>query len=59
MSATDVQLLKTLRGKFIDKVIEDFGDVYLPIQKNDFESINLSALVGAILKKNKENIKDL
>ena len=58
MSATDVQLLKTLRGKFIDKVIEDFGDVYLPIQKNDFESINLSALVGAILKKNKENIPE-
>lgn len=58
MSAVDGQLLKILRQKFIDKVIEDFGDIYLPIQKNDFESINLSALVGAILKKNKVNIPE-
>ncbi len=58
MSVLDGHLLKILRQKFIDKVIEDFGDIYLPIQKNDFESINLSALVGAILKKNKENIPE-
>lgn len=58
MNFVDGQQLKTLRQKFIEKVIEDFGDVYLPIRKNDFESINLSALVGAILKSNKERIPE-
>lgn len=52
------QQLKVLRRKFIEKVIEDFGEAYLPIQKNDFESINLSALVGAILKKNRAKIPE-
>lgn len=54
----DIQLLKILKQKFIEKVIEDFGDTYLPIKKNDFESINLTALVGAILKKNKGSIPE-
>lgn len=54
----DIQLLKILKQKFIEKVIEDFGDSYLPIKKNDFESINLTALVGAILKKNRESIPE-
>lgn len=58
MNVVDGQQLKTLRQKFIEKVIEDFGNSYLPIRKNDFESINLSALVGAILKKNKEKIPE-
>ncbi len=58
MKLVDGQQLKTLRQNFIEKVIEDFGDSYLPIRKNDFESINLSALVGAILKKNKEKIPE-
>lgn len=58
MSEGDVQQLKVLKLKFIEKVIEDFGDSYLPIRKNDFESINLSALVSAILKKNKEKIPE-
>ena len=58
MSVVEGQRLKTLRQKFIEKVIEDFGDAYLPIRKNDFESINLSALVGAILKSNKERIPE-
>lgn len=58
MSVMEGQRLKTLRQKFIEKVIEDFGDAYLPIRKNDFESINLSALVGAILKSNKERIPE-
>lgn len=58
MNAGEVQQLKILKLKFIEKVIEDFSDDYLPIRKNDFESINLSALVSAILKKNKEKIPE-
>lgn len=58
MKLVDGQQLKTLRQKFIEKVIDDFGDSYFPIRKNDFESINLSALVGAILKQNKEKIPE-
>lgn len=58
MNAEEVLQLKILKLKFIEKVIEDFSDDYLPIKKNDFESINLSALVSAVLKKNKEKIPD-
>ncbi|MFY7910305.1 MAG: hypothetical protein ACOVO2_12155 [Emticicia sp.] len=54
----DIHFLSILRQKFIEKVIQDFGDSYLPIKKNDFESINLTALVGVILKKNRENIPE-
>ncbi len=56
--AVDGQFLKILKQKFINKVIEDFGDTYLPIRNNDFESINLTALIGIILKKNKESIPE-
>ena len=56
--SVDGQFLKILKQKFINKVIEDFGDTYLPIRNNDFESINLTALIGAILKKNKESIPE-
>lgn len=58
MTAEEAHQLKVLRREFIEKVIENFGDAYSPIRKNDFESINLSALVGAILKKNKEKIPE-
>ncbi|GGD73466.1 hypothetical protein GCM10011514_41900 [Emticicia aquatilis] len=58
MSVGEAQQLKVLKLRFIKKVIEDFGDDYLPIRKNDFESINLSALVSAILKKNKVQIPE-
>ncbi|WP_305953246.1 hypothetical protein [Emticicia oligotrophica] len=47
-----------MKRKFIEKVIADFGDDYQPIRKNDFESINLSALITAILKKNRGGIPE-
>lgn len=58
MNLGEIQQLKVLKKKFINKVIEDFGNDYVPIQKNDFENINLSALVVAVLKKNREKIPE-
>lgn len=58
MGDEEIQQLKYLKRKFIEKVIVDFGDNYIPIKKNDFESINLSALVSAILKTNRGKIPE-